>query len=119
MAPGPNVDEIWPPPTVVPRPDVIVSSSCFEHAGAFWELFRRLVDALDIGGLLWIDAPSAGPVHWGRDSWRFLEDAWAVLAEWDGRVELLESYCGAGAAAHGCCASETWADSVGVYRRRV
>lgn len=119
VLPGRNVD-IVKDDSYKPVPssaDVVVSSSCFEHEAHFWKLFSELVDLLKPGGLLWIDAPSTGPSHWGLDCWRFLPDAWASLASWDHRVRLLESFAGKDAARHGGFASETWNDSVGIYTR--
>lgn len=111
LEPGTNID-IVAKPYVFPLPglsnDVVVSSSCFEHVAHFWRLFDEMVRVTRVGGLIWIDAPSAGPVHWGADYWRFLPGCWAALAEWNPYVTLLESRLGG---------SETWQDNVGVFQR--
>lgn len=111
LEPGPNIDIVAKPykfPLEAKTIDVVVSSSCFEHVAHFWRLFVEMVRVTDVGGLIWIDAPSAGPVHWGADYWRFLPGCWSALAEWDQRVVLVESRLGG---------SETWRDNVGIFKR--
>jgi len=111
IAEGANVDVVMEP-YYIPVPDysadIVVSSSCFEHVAFFWKLFDEMVRVLAVGGFLWLDVPSAGPVHWGADYWRFLPDCWAALRDWNGHVELVEQSLGG---------SETWVDNVAVFRK--
>jgi SAM-dependent methyltransferase len=77
--------------------DVVVTSSCFEHAEFFWLTFVEGVRILKPGGLFYINAPANGPVHrYPTDCWRFYPDAGRALAKWAQRegydVVELESY---------------------------
>jgi SAM-dependent methyltransferase len=77
--------------------DVVVSSSCFEHSEFFWLTFLEAVRIVRPGGLIYLNAPSNGPVHgYPVDCWRFYPDAGRALARWAVRaghdVVELESY---------------------------
>lgn len=79
--------------------DVVVSSSCFEHAEFFWLLFNEALRILKPDGLLYLNAPSNGAFHrYPVDCWRFYPDSGIALQNW-GRISgyncaLLESFTG-------------------------
>lgn len=96
-----GVDIVLEDPYRLPFPDgeldVVVTSSCFEHSEFFWLTFVEAARALRSGGLLYLNAPSNGPVHgYPVDCWRFYPDSGQALARWAVRsgqdVLLLESF---------------------------
>lgn len=101
FAAGRDVDVVLQDPYRLPFPDdhaeVVVTSSCFEHSEFFWLTFMECVRILKPGGLIYLNAPSNGPVHgYPVDCWRFYPDAGRALAKWAQRhgqdVIELESY---------------------------
>ena len=79
--------------------DIIVSSSCFEHAEFFWLLFNEAMRLLKPNGLLYINAPSNGDFHrYPLDCWRFYPDSGIALQNWGQRngypCALIESCIG-------------------------
>ena len=63
--------------------DIIVTSSCFEHAEFFWVTFLEGIRILKPGGLFYINAPSRGQYHaYPQDCWRFYPDAAKALNNW-------------------------------------
>jgi SAM-dependent methyltransferase len=77
--------------------DIVVSSSCFEHSEFFWLTFLEAARIVRPGGLIYLNAPSNGPVHgYPVDCWRFYPDSGRALANWGVRmgqdIILLESY---------------------------
>lgn len=63
--------------------DVIVSTSAFEHDFCFWETFREMCRVVKAGGLIYINAPSAGAYHsFPYDCWRFYADSGKALEYW-------------------------------------
>jgi len=78
--------------------DAVLSSSNFEHDECFWMTFLEMCRILKPKqGLLYINAPSAGPYHgYPGDCWRFYKDSWSALAKWAKRngydVEIVETY---------------------------
>jgi SAM-dependent methyltransferase len=63
--------------------DIIVTSSCFEHAEFFWVTFLEGIRILKPGGLFYINAPSKGQYHaYPQDCWRFYPDAAKALNNW-------------------------------------
>lgn len=92
--------------------DIVVTSSCFEHAEMFWLTFLEGVRILKPGGLFYINAPSKGEYHaYPQDCWRFYPDAAKALLKWAGRngyncvveyTKLLDNH---------------WGDFVVVYRK--
>lgn len=63
--------------------DIIVTSSCFEHAEFFWVTFLEGIRILKSGGLFYINAPSKGEYHaYPQDCWRFYPDAAKALNNW-------------------------------------
>jgi SAM-dependent methyltransferase len=98
---GNGVDVILDDPYALPfadnSVDIVVSSSCFEHAELFWLLFLEIMRVLKAPGLFYLNAPSNGEVHrYPLDCWRFYPDSANALVTWAKRngypVGLLESY---------------------------
>lgn len=101
---GPGVDVILTDPVKLPiaddSADMVVSSSCFEHAPLFWLNFLEIMRILKPGGLFYMQAPSNGAFHrYPVDCWRFFPDSGHSLANW-GKMsgypncEMLESFTG-------------------------
>jgi SAM-dependent methyltransferase len=103
LAEGKGVDIVLPDPYSLPFADesidVVVSSSCFEHAELFWLVFLEIMRVLKPAGLFYLNAPSNGPFHRVPiDCWRFYPDAGKALVTWARRsgiqAALLESFTG-------------------------
>lgn len=116
MSTGPNVDVVCKnddTPFENDSVDVIVSSSCFEHDECFWETFLEMCRIAKEGGLIYINAPSAGEYHgYPGDCWRFYKDSWSALCKWavkHGYSMKLE-YSHVSNEGH-------WKDSIGVFRK--
>lgn len=101
FVPGKGVDVVLDDPYRLPfadaSVDVVVSSSCFEHAELFWVLFLEILRVLKEPGLFYLNAPSNGAFHrYPVDCWRFYPDSGNALVKWAGRngidACLLESY---------------------------
>lgn len=114
---GKNVDVIISDPYTLPFDsesiDILVSSSCFEHAEMFWLVFLEALRVLKPHGLMYINSPSRGGYHrWPVDCWRFFPDSGIALSNWAKRNGynpcLLESYI----EAYGF-----WGDFVAVYAK--
>ena len=114
---GKGVDVIITDPYVLPfedgSVDLIVSSSCFEHAEFFWLLFNEALRILKPEGLLYLNVPSNGAFHrFPVDCWRFYPDSGIALQNWGRRsgynVALLESFTGRRK-------SDIWNDFVAVF----
>ena len=91
---GPNVDVIYDNNGVFPFDDnifdVVVSSNTFEHDPKFWITFSEMVRVAKNNAFIFIDTPSAGPVHrYPVDCWRFYPDAYKALSEWKQEAKLL------------------------------
>jgi len=100
---GKGVDVVITDPYKLPFPDasfdVVLSSSCFEHAEMFWLVFLEIMRVLKPNGLFYLNAPSNGAFHrWPVDCWRFYPDSGNALVSWAKRnninAALLESYTG-------------------------
>ena len=100
---GKGVDVVITDPYKLPFPDgsfdVVLSSSCFEHAEMFWLVFLEIMRVLKPHGLFYLNAPSNGAFHrWPVDCWRFYPDSGNALISWAKRnninAALLESYTG-------------------------
>ncbi|MFM1885742.1 MAG: hypothetical protein RL026_899 [Pseudomonadota bacterium] len=117
-AAGKGVDRVMTDPCQIPLPtgsaDLVVSSSCFEHAELFWVLYLEALRILKPHGLLYLNAPSAGGVHrYPLDCWRFYPDSGLALSRWAHHsglqeVALLESFIDS---------NGMWGDFVGIYLR--
>lgn len=102
-------------PLDVDYADVVISSSCFEHAEFFWLSFLEIVRICKPGGLIYINAPSNGMFHrYPVDCWRFYPDSGVALQNWANRnnspVVLLESYISNQK-------NDCWNDFVGVWAK--
>jgi SAM-dependent methyltransferase len=91
--------------------DIVVSSSCFEHADMFWLTYLEIMRVLKPKGIFYLNAPTKGPHHgYPVDCWRFYFDAGKALTNWGKRNNynniLLESYVDN---------ADTWGDFVGVF----
>ena len=79
--------------------DVVVSSSCFEHAEFFWSMFIEIQRVLKPEGLFYLNAPSNGTYHrYPVDCWRFYPDSGVALSHWGQKngynTQLIESFVG-------------------------
>jgi len=77
--------------------DLVVTSSCFEHSEMFWLSFLESMRVLKPTGIMYLNAPSIGPVHrYPVDCWRFYPDSGQALVTWVNKnnipAMLLESY---------------------------
>ncbi len=115
--PGHGVDVVLDDPYVLPFADasidVVVSSSCFEHAEFFWLSFLEIVRVLRPAGLLYLNVPSNGDFHRHPvDCWRFYPDSGHALQNWARRngyqTVLLEGFTGLRDV-------EPWADTVLIF----
>ena len=115
---APGVDVILDDPMSLPFPDgsfdVCVTSSCFEHAGFFWQTAVEIARVLKPGGLFYLNAPANGPYHaHPHDFWRFFPDAGIAIQDWSrhaGReLVLLESFV--------AFPGLVWTDFVAVFAR--
>lgn len=115
-APGKGVDIVLQDEYTFPLEtgcsDIVVTSSCFEHAEMFWLTFLEGMRILRSGGLFYISAPSKGEYHaFPQDCWRFYPDAAKALQKWSARnnmpceivkTKLLDNH---------------WGDFIVVYRK--
>ena len=98
---GKGVDVVADDPYCLPFEDgiadVVVSSSCFEHAEFFWLSFVEMCRIAKPDSLIYISAPSNGRIHrYPVDCWRFYPDSGVALQKWARRngydITLLESF---------------------------
>ena len=98
---GKGVDVVADDPYSLPFEDgiadVVVSSSCFEHAEFFWLSFVEMCRIAKPDSLIYISAPSNGRIHrYPVDCWRFYPDASVALVNWGNKNGnnsiLLESF---------------------------
>lgn len=101
FVPGEGVDVVAEDPYALPFQDgiadVVVTSSCFEHAEFFWLSFIEICRIAKEDSLIYINAPSNGLFHrYPVDCWRFYPDSGMALQKWARRngydVTLLESF---------------------------
>ena len=112
LAPGAGVDIVLADPYQIPFPDgsidIVISGQAFEHCEFFWRLFEEMMRVLRSDGLIFLIAPSAGPIHrYPVDCFRFYPDAFGALAKHAGGV-LVESWLDD---------RGPWRDLVGVFCR--
>jgi SAM-dependent methyltransferase len=91
--------------------DIVVSSSCFEHADFFWLSYLEAMRILKPTGLFYLNVPSTGIYHeFPVDCWRFYPDSGKALSNWGNRNNydcvLLESYI---------TNEEQWEDCVSIF----
>jgi SAM-dependent methyltransferase len=117
FAPGPGVDIVLTDPYRYPletaSADMVVTSSCFEHAEFFWLSFLEILRILKPEGVVYLNVPSNGAYHrHPTDCWRFYPDAGLALSRWAQRngtpALLLESFIG-------WQGTEMWNDFVAVF----
>ena len=116
QAEGPNVDVVCSnrkTPFDNEYADIIISTSCFEHDACFWMTFLEMCRILKPGGLIYINAPSAGFYHgYPGDCWRFYPDSWKALVSWAEEhgytMTIVESYTDP---------RGEWKDAVGVFKK--
>src|SRR5271165_374619 len=112
MAPGPGVDIVLSDPYNLPLAgasvDIVISGQTFEHCEFFWLLFDEMVRVLRPEGLIFLIAPSSGPIHrYPVDCYRFYPDAYAALAKY-ANCYLEKCWCDE---------RGPWNDLVGVFRK--
>lgn len=114
---GKGVDIVITDPYTLPFEDnsidVIVCSSCFEHAEFFWLMFTEILRALKPSGILYLNVPANGVFHrFPVDCWRFYPDSGKALENWGKRNQypcvLLESFTGTPI-------TDIWNDFVAVF----
>jgi predicted O-methyltransferase YrrM len=112
LEPGPGVDLVMADPYHIPMDDasfdVVLSGQMLEHCAHFWRVFTEIARVLRPGGLAFLIAPSAGPIHrYPVDCYRFYPDAYRALADWSG-LRLVH-----------CWMDERgpWRDLVGVFQK--
>ena len=86
---GPGVDVVLDDPYRLPfdsgAVDIVISGQAFEHVEFFWKLFEEMMRVLSPDGLIFLIAPSAGPIHrYPVDCYRFYPDSMAALARYTG-----------------------------------
>ncbi len=88
--------------------DIVVSGQMLEHCEFFWLSFAEMVRVLKPGGVLFLIAPSAGPIHrYPVDCYRFHPDAYRALAKY-ANCELIDVWLDE---------RGPWHDLVGVFAR--
>lgn len=87
MEQHPSVDIVVKPGEKLPFEDgsidLVISTSCFEHDPCFWITFKEMTRIINLGGYIYVNAPSNGSYHcYPGDNWRFYSDAGQSLAYW-------------------------------------
>lgn len=116
MSPGANVDIVCNgenTPFENASVDIIISSSNFEHDDCFWMTFLEMCRIVNVGGLIYVNAPSAGKYHgFPVDCWRFMADSGKALVKWAARHQynmvIVDTYTDQ---------RNVWRDTVSVFRR--
>ena len=90
---GKGVDLVLDSPYELPFADnsidIILSSSCFEHAEMYWLVFLEIMRSLKPEGLFYLNAPSNGVYHrFPVDCWRFFPDSGKALITWARKNKL-------------------------------
>jgi SAM-dependent methyltransferase len=124
MVEHPSVDIVVKPGDKLPFEtgsiDLIVSTSCFEHDPCFWLTFKEMARILQMGGYIYMNAPTNGPYHcYPGDNWRFYSDAGQALAFWSGTsvsteevhpLKVVETF-------HVLPKNDIWIDFICVWQR--
>jgi len=88
--------------------DIVISGQMLEHCGQFWRVFSEISRVLRADGLVFMIAPSGGPVHrYPVDCYRFYPDSYQALAEWSG-LRLVQSWTDE---------RGPWRDIVGIFQK--
>lgn len=85
IAPGPGIGLVLEDPYTLPVAneafDFVLSGQMLEHCEFFWRSFAEMVRVARPDGLIFLIAPSAGPIHrYPVDCYRFYPDAFRALA---------------------------------------
>ena len=109
---GPGVDIVLDSPYDLPAEnasfDLVISGQMLEHCAHFWRVGSEMERILKPGGLVFLIAPSSGPIHrYPVDCYRFYPDAWQALADWSG-LELVHVWMDR---------RGPWKDLVGVFSK--
>jgi len=71
--------------------DYVISLTAFEHIEFPWLTFLEMVRVTKKNGIIYILAPSTGPIHPNTlDCWRYFPDGMRAFAKW-GNVELIDT----------------------------
>ena len=105
LAEGEGVDIVLDDPYKLPfedgSVDVVISGQMLEHCEFFWQAHAEMMRVLAPDGVLFLIAPSAGPIHrYPVDCYRFYPDAYRALAKYSG-----------------CHLLDVWLDERGPWRR--
>jgi SAM-dependent methyltransferase len=84
---GPKVDIVLESPYQFPLADesvdLLISGQAFEHCEFFWLAFVEFIRVVKRTGLIFLIAPSTGPIHrYPVDCYRFYPDAYRALARY-------------------------------------
>jgi len=107
-----KVDIKMDDPNRIPLPDesidILISGQMLEHAPYFWLIFSDMARVLKKTGVLFLIAPSSGPIHrYPVDCYRFHPDAFQALADANGLNVLTIHHDKRG----------PWKDLVGVFSK--
>jgi SAM-dependent methyltransferase len=85
LSAGPGVGMILEDPYALPAAndsfDFVLSGQMLEHCEYFWRSFAEMVRVVRPDGLIFLIAPSAGPIHqYPVDCYRFYPDSFRALA---------------------------------------
>jgi hypothetical protein len=76
---------------VLPRPDIVISCSVYEHLHHPWRATREIASWLNPGGLLYIQTHQTFPLHgYPDDCWRFTTETLSMLCADEG-LHVIES----------------------------
>lgn len=112
LEPGPGVDVVLETPYRLPSDDesfdLVISGQMLEHCPFFWQVFSEVYRVLRAGGLAFMIAPAAGPIHrYPVDCYRFYPDAWQAMADW-AQLQLVHVWMDE---------RGPWCDLVGVFTK--
>lgn len=112
LSAGNGVDIVLDDPYKLPFDDAsfdcVISGQVLEHCEFFWMLFQEMARVMKHGAVMFLIAPSDGPIHqYPVDCYRFLPDSYNALAKYAG-LTLLK---------HWRCEDKPWQDMVGVFRK--
>jgi SAM-dependent methyltransferase len=112
MAPGKGVDLVIRDPYKFPLSDgsvdCVISGQMLEHNEFFWLTFAEKLRILRPTGLVFMIAPSIGPIHrFPVDCYRFYPDSYVALAKYTNSV-LVDCWLDA---------TSEWGDLVGVFSK--
>jgi len=113
LAEGEGVDIVLDDPYKLPfedgSVDVVISGQMLEHCEFFWQAHAEMMRVLAPDGVLFLIAPSAGPIHrYPVDCYRFYPDAYRALAKHAG-CHLLDVWLDE---------RGPWRDLVGVFAKQ-